>query len=98
MYRLWLDYDYSISENLRLWLDYDYFPNKIHDYDYDYDYSLFVIDYNRLRLHDYDYSNSAANYLPLSSIWNYWESYWGKKSYFILIQHMYVFNLKFCRF
>ena len=59
MYRLWLDYDYSVSENLWLWLDYDYFLNKIDDYDYD--YSLFVIDYNRSRLRDYDYSKSGHN-------------------------------------
>ena len=58
MYRLWLDYDYSVSEKLRLRLDYDYFLNKIHDYDY----SLFVIDYNRFRLRDYDYLKSDLNH------------------------------------
>ena len=65
MYRLWLDYDYSASENLRLRLDYDYFLNKIHDYGYDYDYSLSVIDYNWLRLCNYDYSKSGWVHLKV---------------------------------
>ena len=71
MYQLWLDYDYSVNENLWLQLDYDYSLNKIHDYDYNYDFRLFAIDYNRLLLRDYDYSKSG----PVYKLWMVIKSY-----------------------
>ena len=68
--RLWLDYDYNVSENLWLWLGYDYFVNKIHDYDYDSYSSIFII--------SYDYSKSVAK------CWQVWFFLFSLKMWLVL--------------